>query len=209
MPTMMVRFYDSATTAEAAAKRLRDEGFEHVSHFKAAGGKGAANRAELVDGMMRAHVWKSHAEAYADRLNKGGALVTVHAPFGTAMTAGQILDAHNPVDEGIAIARHDDYVWDDAAPLSSLLHMPVLTRTRLPAETYMGISSLTKSSGFLSHWLNIPLLSAGSARKTSSFGVPLLSRSATPLSSAFGMKTLSQNPTPLSSLFGLKVLKRG
>jgi hypothetical protein len=212
MPTMIIRSYESASQAAAAAQNLLDAGFENVSQFKAASGKGAssaASRNNLLSDMMNAHIWKSHAEVYADRLSKGGGLVVVHAPFGSASNAERIMDKYEPVDAGLATTSHKpDYQWNDAAPLSSVLQIPVLSNTKLPAETLSGVSSLTKGSAFISNLLGIPLLSRGSAQKVSSMGMPLLSRSPTPLSSAIGLKTLSQNPTPMSSLFGLKVLSQ-
>jgi hypothetical protein len=210
MSSMIIRIYDSAATATAAAKDLTNAGFEHVQQFKSAGGKGAmsaASRTKLVEEMMKAHIWRSHADIYADRLATGGALVMVHAPFGAALNAAEIMDAHDPMIEGItSSSKHREYTWDEATPFSSALQIPVLTKMKLPAEEFSGVKSLSK--GLMSDFIGIELLTAGAAHKTQSMGLPLLSHSATPLSSLFGMKTLSRNPTPLSSLFGMKVLSR-
>jgi hypothetical protein len=211
MPQSIIRIYDSEAQASKVTAHLRKEGFENVFHFSAATGKAAAatSRATLVDNMMQAHFLRSHAETYADRLTKGKTLVMVYALFGTAQRAINVMDSYGPVEQGIADASaSDDYKWDDAAPLSSALRMPVLTKRLHPAEMVMGLPSLTKGTAFLSDWLGIALLKSGSAKKSSSFGMSLLSNSATPLSSALGMKTLSNNPTPLSSLFGMSVLRR-
>lgn len=208
MSSLLIRLYDSATQSAKAAQQLADEGFEHVRHIKAGTGKGA-NRPKLVEELMSAQIWKSHAETYADRLMKGGALVLVHAPFGTALKAETAMDRHGPVDKGMPTSQHKrDFVWDDAAPLSSVLQMPVLTNVKLPAETLSGVSSLTKGTAFLSDFFGMRILNKGVHHNATSMGLPLLSKSATPLSSLFGMGTLSRNPTPLSSLFGMKVLKR-
>jgi hypothetical protein len=207
MTTQVIRIYGSAANAAKAAQHLSDAGFDSVAQFKAGTGKGAASRSALVADMLNFHIWKSHAEIYADRLGKGEAMVAAHAPFGSALKIGKIMDKYDPVGEGIpTVDSRLDFWWDDAAPLSSALQMPVLTNMGLTFETLTGISSLTKGSGFLSKWLGMPLLSAGVHRKQSSMGLPMLSSSATPLSSAIGMRTLSSNPTPLSSMFGLKVL---
>jgi hypothetical protein len=208
MSSLLIRFYDSATQSAKAAQQLADEGFEHVRHIKAGTGKNA-NRQKLVAELMSAQIWKGHAESYADRLMKGGALVLVYAPFGSALHAGEVMDRHNPVDQGLpSVPAKPDYVWDDAAPLSSVLHIPVLTNVKLPAETLSGVSSLTKGTAFLSDFLGMRILNSGVHHNDTSMGLPLLSKSATPLSSLFGLATLSRNPTPLSSLLGMKVLKR-
>lgn len=211
MPQSIIRTYESEAQASKVADLLRGEGHVNVFQFSGVSGKAsAAVRTKLIANMMAAHIWRSHAEIYADRLTKGKSMVVAYPLFGTAQNAIDIMDSHNPADSGIPVSNgSDDYKWDDAAPLSSVLHMPVLTHTKLPAETLSGISSLTKGKAFLSEWLGIALLKSGAAKKSTSMGLPLLSNSATPLSSALGMRTLSSNPTPLSSLFGMAVLKRG
>jgi hypothetical protein len=212
MSTNVIRVYASAAEAAKAAKDLTEQGFQYVSQFKSAGGKGAAataNRNALVDGLMKAHVWQNHAELYADMLGKGGGLVAVNAPFGTAVRVGEILDSHNPVEDPVSNApRTLGFQWDEATPLSSALRLPVLSSVKLPFEVLLGVSSLTEGKAFLSNLFGIPLLSTGLSQRHSSMGMRLLSDSATPLSSALGMRTLSQNATPLSSLLGLSVLKR-
>jgi hypothetical protein len=212
MAQSIIRIYDSEAQANKVVDHLRGEGYENVFQFSGPTGKGsttAAARSNLVANMMKAHIWQSHAEVYADGLTKGKTLVVVYALFGTAQNAIDIMDSYAPSDSGIVVANTvDEYKWDDAAPLSSVLHLPVLTKTKLPAETLSGISSLTKGTAFLSNLLGIPLLKAGSAKKTTSMGMPLLWNSAAPLSSSIGMRTLSNNPTPLSSMLGLAVLTR-
>jgi hypothetical protein len=212
MPSKITRFYETATQGAKVAEHLAEEGFEHVFHFKASTAKGAAAKSEnnmLVENMVNAHVWKSHAEAYAQRLVKGGALVMVHAPFGAGQRATNLMDSYAPVDSGLAEGKPvADMVWDDAAPLSSMLCLPVLTDIKLPFETLSGAASLSRGRAFLSDVLGLPLLKQGPSHKVSSFGIPLLSRSGTPLSSMLGLKLLSSRATPLSSLLGMKLLTR-
>lgn len=208
MSSLIIRIYDSVAQSAKAVQQLTDEGFEHVRHIKAGTGKNANHQALMAE-LMSAQIWKQHAEIYADRLKKGGALVLVHAPFGSALAAAATMDAHQPVDQGLPTSQvKPDFVWDDAAPLSSVLQIPVLTNVKLPAETLLGVSSLTKGTAFLSDLFGFRLLNRGVHHNETSMGLPLLSKSATPLSSMLGMTTLSNNPTPLSSLFGMKVLKR-
>jgi hypothetical protein len=211
MPQQVIRLYDVAANGAKAAQALADEGFGDVFHFKSSGAKGAAAakaRTELVNEMAAAQIYKSHAESYADHLAKGGALVLVHAPFGSGVNAARIMDSHGSTAQGLNhAAPAQDFVWDPSTPLSCALQLPVLTKVHHPFETLTGVSSLSKGKAFISNLLGIPLLSRGLEHRESSFGLPLLSRSATPLSSMLGMKTLSSNPTPLSSMFGLGVLR--
>jgi hypothetical protein len=164
--------------------------------------------AKLVAEMTDVHILRNHAESYAAELQMGGSLVKVSAPFGSGSAANEILDSYAPRSKGFETpAPGRDFVWDDAAPLSSVLQLPTLTNTEHPAETLTGIASLTKGTAFLSDLFGIPLLSRGSAQKTSSFGIPLLSRGSADKTSSFGLPLLSNSPTPLSSMLGLKVLK--
>jgi hypothetical protein len=211
MPQAIIRMYETESQGSKAAAELREAGFEHVFKFAYARGKGVAAakaRASLVDEMTAAHIWRSHAESYASELEDGGSLVAVTPPFGAGLTATRILDSHAPIGKGLE-TRDDggEMEWDEAAPLSSLLQLPVLIRTDHPMETLSGIPSLTKGSGFLSSLLGLPLLSRGRHNATSSFGIPLLKSGPAHKTSSMGLPLLSNSPTPLSSLFGLRVLK--
>jgi hypothetical protein len=210
MTQPIIRIYDSETQATKAANHLRGEGYANLFQFSGPSGKGAtsaAARNALVASMTAAHIWKSHAEVYADRLTKGKSLLMVHAPFGRAHNATQVLDSYGPSEVGVVEKDGSiEFGWDEAAPLSSALLLPVLAQTRHPFETLTGIPSLSKGKAFFSGCLGFPLLKDGAAKRNTSMGFRMLSSSATPLSSAIGMRTLSQNPTPLSSLLGLKVL---
>jgi hypothetical protein len=231
MAETVIRIYESEAQASKAATALRDKGFANVFQFTAmratpaapakAAAKGAAaakkpvaakstatSTASLVADMTAAHVLRNHAESYAAELQKGGSLVKVDAPFGLGLAANKILDSYGPRSKGFDMtARGREFVWDDAAPLSSMLQLPTLTDTTHPVETLTGVPSLTKGAAFLSSLFGIPLLSRGSAEKTSSFGIPLLSRGSAQKNSSFGLPLLSNSPTPLSSMFGMKVLK--
>jgi hypothetical protein len=145
MSEIIIRFYDTVAKAAKVAQQLQDEGYDRTFQFKGASGKGAAaatERGNLVTSIMNVHVWKSHAEAYADRLAKSGGMVLTHASFGSARYAAQVMDSHEPVEAGFATSNHGPaYAWDDAAPLSSMLQLPVLTNMKLPAETMSGPSA--------------------------------------------------------------------
>ncbi len=78
-----------------------------------------------------------------------------------------------------------------AAPFSSILNLPLLTKSQLQKSTF-----------------GIPLLSKNGTPFSSMFRFPLLTKSKTGKSSSFGFPLLSDNPTPLSSLLGLRVLSK-
>jgi hypothetical protein len=211
MAETIIRIYETEAQGAKAVAQLRDAGFQDVFHFKSSGAKGAAAakaRAALVDEIAASHIWKSHAESYAAQLDKGGSMVKVSAPFSSGKAAAHILDSHSPSHKGFsAEIKSRAQAWDDAAPLSSALQIPVLTNIKLPIETLTGASSLSKGKAFISSLLGMPLLSRGLEHATSSWGMPLLSRSVHHKTSSWGLPLLSRSSTPLSSMFGLRVLK--
>lgn len=190
------RIYASKATAEEAAASLAVRGYRNVHQFSKAAAEGEAEASgsvdDLVAEMMKAFIWRPHAEVFAKRVASGATLVTVHAPFGTGLRALQLLDQHGPVDSGVPDPAEPPLMWDDKAPFSSTIHMPLLTKTRLPFETVAGVRSLT----------------GGTCLFSSCLGMRLLTPSKTPLSDMFGWGLLSKEKTPLSSRFGWPLLSK-
>lgn len=187
MAQTICRMYGTRRQAEAAVEDLKLNGYEDCFLFGADAG---ASQAGIVDAMCRAHILKYHAQVYADRVAKGGTLVMLHAEFGMALKATQIMESHQPIDSGITEPVSERIGWDDATPLSSAMQLPVLLETKLPFQSFWNIASLTSH-----HWT-----------LSGMFGMPTRSASATPLSSATGMPTLTRCATPFSSLLKLPVL---
>jgi len=207
--TQITRVYDTPDQANAAVAELAQRGFEHVACV--AGGK-SGNGADVLEPIRSAGVSPSHAEAIAERVRRGGAVVSVRAPFGTATTVTGILNRHAPVEPDAATSAPRQDGAAEAAPLSAALELPVL------AETPSAGSRATASSGprTLSQMLGIPELIDSN---TFFSGFPLLIRSR-PFSSLSASQepysALAQNqapsagvvedPAPLSTWLGLPVL---
>jgi hypothetical protein len=208
MSQKIIRIYGSSGQASKVNQHLRDQGFQDVFQF-ASPSSGPTARADLITNMVHAQVLKSHAEAYADVLKNGKSMVLIHAPFGSALNVERVMDSYQPTETGIPETRYrPDYIWDDSAPLSSVLGLPVLSQTKLPAETLTGLSSLTQGAAFLSNLLGIPLLKEGMQHRSVSWGLPLLKSGVQHRNSSMGLPLLSHSATPLSSLLGLPVLSR-
>ncbi len=129
------RMYDRQVRVDAAVDELsRNEHHRFTDLFvvsrsgnsQTGPGQADASSEQLVAALMQAMILKSHAKAYAEGIKRGGTLVTVHASFGSSLTATTILDSHGPIDSGHVDATDAMYLWDDAAPCSSLFRMPVL-----------------------------------------------------------------------------------
>jgi hypothetical protein len=208
MSQKIIRIYASSGQAGKVTQHLRDQGFQHVFQFASPSTSPTA-RGDLVTNLMQAQVLKSHAEAYADVLKGGKSLVMIHAPFGSALKVTSVMDSYQPTETGIPETNYrPEYKWDDRAPLSSVLRLPVLSETKLPAETLTGLSSLTQGTAFLSNLLGIPLLKQGLQHRSVSLGLPLLKSGMQHRNSSMGLPLLSHSATPLSSLLGLPVLSK-
>jgi hypothetical protein len=208
MSQKIIRIYGSSGQGNKVTQHLRDQGFQNVFQFASPSTNPTA-RGDLIANLMNVQVLKSHAEAYANTLTGGKALVLIHAPFGSARNVTAIMDSYQPTETGIPETNYrPEYKWDDGAPLSSVLRLPVLSQTKLPAETLTGLSSLTQGAAFQSNLLGIPLLKQGLQHRSVSMGLPLLKSGMQHRNSSMGLPLLSHSSTPLSSLLGLPVLSK-
>ena len=145
---------------------------------------------DIVVAIAKGHVLRSDAVILAEGIQKGGTLVTVHAVFGAAARALDILDKHGPIASGLPSKRHPTVTWDEAAPVSSALMLPTRCDDPTVFATYSGM----------------PTLMDGNASVSAAVGLPLLADQKSTLSEKFGLPLLSDNPAPLSSLFNIPLL---
>lgn len=204
------RMFASAEVATNAVKKLTSLGFRiHDIHLvtpaAAEQGEGVEGRLEAVmAAIMKGMVPRGLARIYADGVVAGGSLVTVHAPFGYAQLAIDTLEEFGPIDSGYVEPSDSVMAWDEAAPLSSALRLPVLSGDATPFATFMGVESLADVS--FSKWLGLPMRVGAAAPLSRMLGLPTKVRKAAPFSAMFGLPTLTRKATPFSSMFGLKVL---
>jgi len=196
----IVRMYDSVEKAKAALAGLKNWGFEdELLNLVTAGSVpranapvGAASDDPLLSAIMSGYVLKSDARVYAEGIRRGLTLVSVVAPFGTGGVAIEILERSGPVDSGLPPDDSDPMpMWDDAAPMSSALSMPVLSKNLTPFSSFWAMPAITRKGGTLSGLL----------------GIPSVSSSGWSFSGALGMPALSKNPAPFSSLLNLPLLR--
>jgi hypothetical protein len=195
------RMYDNHESAARAAHELRSNRFDrftavHVVTRSGGSDAGTGSADASIDGIaasiMKGHVLKAHAMVFAERIRRGGTLVTVHAPFGTAAAAMNILDSHGPIDSGVPELKDDIVAWDEAAPCSSALHMPVLLDDSATFSKFWNVPPLLKKAATTSSALGIPETVAAKGPYAGSFGLPLISQKATILSSMLGLPVLSK-----------------
>ena len=184
-----------------------------------------ARLAQLVfDVHDASRVPDGHAIRYAENLRQGRSLVLVTAPFGQAQRATDTLDGVESVDMG-PMPVPEYYTWNQAAPLSAWLRLPVLTRGRswmasryreltepdyLPTKKYFG-GLITHNPTPLSSKLGMRAVGKNEpAPLSSKLGMRVLEKDApTPLSSRLGMRVLRKDdPAPLSRRLGMSVLSK-
>lgn len=185
----ITRMFASAANAKKAADELREEGFTDIFVVTPPAAQDiplSAIAAQIAQG----RVLLADAKVYAKGVANGGSLVTVHAPFGTGALATNILESHGTIPSGMAVPEPEK-IWDEAAPLSSVMYMPTLIDDPTPMSKVMGVSALTSSDCSLSGVLGLPLLKSGAMGDRGRLGISYL----------------MDNPAPLSSLLGLPLLK--
>ncbi len=146
----------------------------------------------------------SHALVYADTVQEGKTLLIVTPPFGEGKQVDYTLDQSRsvPMPE---VPELDYHTWMQAAPLSALLDIPVLTHRR--SWMSRAFPELKSTESLPTSGLMGGLLSDNPAPLSSRFGMSTLTDNPAPLSSKVGMSTLTDNPAPLSSKVGMGVLK--
>jgi hypothetical protein len=196
------RLFDNPERAAQAAHELRNNRlypFDDVHVFTSRGAAGsAADAGELsadaiVALLMKAYVLKAHARKLAERIRRGEVLVTVHAPFGAATTALEIFESHGAIDPGVADAGDRLKPWDDAAPWSSVLGLPVLLKNEHSFSRFWNVPALTKRGSTTSSAFGIPETTDSSGHYKGFLGLPLISHRAAPLSSMLGLPQLTKS----------------
>jgi hypothetical protein len=209
MSVTVIRMYSTAQTADNALKELKRHRFSsgdiHVVHPPAAGAPEGATVAAIIEGGVSRH----RAERYAVGVAKGGSLVIVHPPFGSAAKAEEVLDHFGPVETGVPTRDFDtgtDFE-SDATPFSRMMGWKVLSHNPTPFSDALGWKVLSnQKSAHYPATFKIKLLSHTPAPLSRAFGMPVLSHKAAPFSAMLRLKTLSDKAAPFSAMLGLKTL---
>jgi hypothetical protein len=179
----IARAFASDSQARSAVAELHEEGFSPDSvQLLAQAPVGGADSAispqqAMTFGFNLRNLDTDKAEALFDAAMEGRSLVLVQARFGESLAVETILGHHDPivlapfVEEDVPITR-----WDEAAPLSSALGLPVLSK-RTPD----------------------PVLLRGPTFES----IPQLTR---PGFSLFGSGVMRNKPAPLSRLFRIPTI---
>jgi len=137
MAQTIIRLYGSYDSAMQAAQALKSHGFagDQIGLLgKPRGVEAASSTGELVNTIKSIGVSGPEAEGYAEAVLNGGALLCVWPPYGRSLQASRIMDGFAPVSTDVPQTEqppHQAEGWkliDEPAPLSRLLHIPVLIK---------------------------------------------------------------------------------
>ncbi len=184
----LVRMYADTAVAAKAFALLEERGLTREDNFINLVTPATASSADALAAAIRdgGRVLGADARVYAQGVLAGKSLVSLHAPFGAGRMYEDLLDELGPVDSGVE-EPHEAVHWDDAAPFSSALGIPAISKPG--PYRFMGLPAIARSGATTSAWLG-------------------LSELANPHMSVFGTPQISSNPGPFSRLFGLPLLKR-
>lgn len=193
------RMYANKADADAAVDDLKEHGFTPDEIFVVTAPEATESASatgneliveEIADMIVLGYIHRGHAAEHAKKVAEGGVLVTVYAPFGAGFKATAILDRHHPIDSGVPLKVYPRATWDEAAPLSSGLRLPVLSSDPTPFATFWSVPSLWSFSAPLSAWL----------RYSTNYN------SAAPLSTLFNWPVVTEKGATISSSIGLPLL---
>jgi hypothetical protein len=199
MTQTISRIYANKADADAAVEDLKEHGFapDEIFMVSAPEARESASATgnesvveEIADRIVLGYIHRRHAAEYAKKVAEGCVLVTVYAPFGAAFKATVILDRHHPIDSGVPLTVYPRATWDEAAPLSSGLRLPVLSSDPTPFASFWNVPSLWSLSAPLSDWLG--------------YGTNL--NSPAPLSTLFNLPVVTEKGATISSSLGLPLL---
>lgn len=193
MADTITRIYATSEQAAKVVAALDEVGFPPEAINMVTPAVAEAGEEAVVGAIARGAVLLFWAKRLAPQVMEGGTLVSVRAPFGSGLTAEQVMDAHHPIATGNPTQDNPLTPWDESAPASSMLHMATLAKDPTPFATF---------------W-NLPTLS----ERRFMIGEPTLSRAKmvplpTSTGSAFtlGNPKLLNDPAPLSSRLSLRLL---
>lgn len=169
MPQTVCRMFATRAIADKAAEDLRLHGYVDVQAF---GGAADATADSYTDALCKAYVLKAAARVLARGLAAGRGLVVAHTQFGRTTFAEKLLNRHGPVADGLPDTREQRPRFEDSAPLSSVLQLPVLTRTKYPFEAFSGLPTLTKNGWTFSDALQFGVSAKRAAPLSESLGIP-------------------------------------
>lgn len=145
MAQIFSRMYATTAAAEAAVAELRAYGLP--ADYMVVTAPGHSPEATIA-AIMKGHVERKLAAIYAEGVANGGTLLSVAAPLGHGYNVIQILDEAGPIDSGYTPPAGEPAGFDNAAPFSDMLGLPVLTA---------GGKAGTVGLPLISHGFTIPI----------------------------------------------------
>jgi hypothetical protein len=209
MTHTICRIYSSPETARAAAEELLE--FRQLAgavHIVDAPDDPYGPIDDVVKNIMRHNVPREHAKVYAQGIQYGGALVATNAPLFSAELVAQCLDQYQPIPTGLKDPEPDRFYWDEAAPFSSALRLPLKYDDPTPFSNFWNLPVLKEDTTAQSEGLEtIRFFSRKPGLFSGLFGWQLLSKSGShPFSNFFGLPIFARGAAPFSKILNLPVI---
>ena len=172
--------YSSGQSAAAAVAALKEWGFTDDEISVVSPGVHPSETA-VVAAIAAAYVERSQAGHYAAGVLEGQTAVIVRAKFGSGEAAQYHMNSAGPVSTQDAFREPFVGAWDEDAPFSSILRLPVITEFR----PFGGIPCITKHGSTLGSKLGLPELLTSGRPTTEALGMPMLAKSGPALRTLF------------------------
>lgn len=138
MTTMISRLYATPQQADMVASDLRRVYFTDYDIQVARADESMTTMADAVAAVRRTGVHRADAQAYAEALGQGATLLTVHAPWGGAAKAIEVMDRHGPLPKPVRQTEY--YAGFSGGPyfLSEMIGWPLLAREPFFFSNFFG-----------------------------------------------------------------------
>jgi hypothetical protein len=197
----ITRCYESVRQVSGLEAELNAAGFQTAKVLPNAAIGAGAKLDDLTESIARLGILRAQAVEFAKLIRGGGAVAIVPSHFGTGGKAVEILGKYNPIRETAATPPDK---WDAAAPFSSLLRLPVLSRSGA-FKGNSGQPLLIEQKGKYESFSGEPLLIAQEQGYRSLSGTPLL-LSGVPYKSFSGNPLLLDQPGDYQPFSGTPLL---
>jgi hypothetical protein len=132
---LLSRFYNSSADALETVRELKKRGLRDAAAHIIDNSAGYVGETTLV----RRGVPQKKAKAYAAMIREGKTLLLVDAPFMGTAIATEIMDKGAD-----AQSTYEGGEWQEGAPFSSMLAMPVLINNPAPFSSFWGLPVISK-----------------------------------------------------------------
>lgn len=201
MTFQVILCYETVRQVAGLESELKANGFDQAQVLPNGTVPNRGSIVDLTNAISKLGVLRATAAGLADTISRGGAVAIVPAHFGAGGKATEIMKKYNPIVDRPAAKPS---AWDDAAPFSSLLRLPVITKSQ-PFKGHSGTPLIIEQDGAYRSNSGEPLVIKQTGGYRSMSGTPLLLDGG-PYKSFSGTPLLIEQKDAYSSFSGTPLL---